>query len=588
MVLLKRLEDAERDGDNIIGVIGNVGLSNDGRGKFLLSPNSKGQSLAFERTYANNDIRPEDTSYIECHATGTQLGDITELNSIASYFSKHEAFPVLGSVKSNMGHLLTAAGMTGLLKVLLSMQHEMIPANINLKNPIKSDSNWKGDDGMIVKHTPWKDKKKQAGINSFGFGGTNAHMVVQNYLKQKDTNKAPKITTKLSPMNIVGMDAHFGSCNSLESFYHTIYNGDQQFKELPKSRWKGIDENEDLLKQYGFEEGTPPKGAYIEEFEIDLLRYKIQPKEAERLHPQQALLLKVADNAIKDAGLKEHQNVAVLVAMDTELAIHQYVARWDVEWQVKEALANIDHKLDEAAIAELIQLAKKGIYHKEDKTAPSEFTSFIGNLIACRVSALWDFSGPAFTISCGENSVFKALEVAQNMLSLGEVDAVVVGAVDFSGGFENVLLRNKEHSINTSKEPSCSFNSKNEGWLIGEGAGAVVLKKNTPEKNEKVYAVIDEITDFNIEKTFDYIELAATGISSQDKYEHNRILERDSERPLALGSVKANIGHTFAASGMASLIKTSLCMYHRFIPGIPNWKKPESDAFQKNQPPLVN
>ena len=184
MVLLKRLEDAEKDGDHIIGVIGGIGLSNDGRGKFLLSPNPKGQNLAFERTYANNDISPNDTSYIECHATGTPLGDKTELNSIANYFSTHNTRPLLGSVKSNMGHLLTAAGMTGLLKVLLAMQHEVIPPNINLKDPITSDSNWKGKERMITKHTPWTDKKKQAGINSFGFGGTNAHMVVQNYLGQ--------------------------------------------------------------------------------------------------------------------------------------------------------------------------------------------------------------------------------------------------------------------------------------------------------------------------------------------------------------------------------------------------------------------
>ncbi|MFT5914694.1 MAG: PfaB family protein [Bacteroidia bacterium] len=581
MVLLKRLEDAERDGDNIIGVIGGVGLSNDGRGKFLLSPNPKGQNLAFERTYSNNDISPNDTSYIECHATGTPLGDTTELNSIANYFSKHEANPLLGSVKSNMGHLLTVAGMTGLLKVLLAMQHQVIPPNINLTNPIKSDSNWEGSNGMITNHTPWKDEKKQAGINSFGFGGTNAHMVVQNYLGQENDNLQADKPVQLQPMAVVGMDAHFGSCENLESFYQAIYNGEQQFNPLPKNRWKGVDANTSLLKKYGFKDGIASKGAYIEDFEIDLLRYKIQPKEAEHLQPQQALLLKVADNAIKDAGLEEHENVAVLVAMETELAIHQCLSRWDVEWQVKEALESAGLELAEDETAELIRLVKKGIYHREGKPTPSEFTSFIGNLMASRISALWDFSGPSFTVSCGENSVFKALEIAQNMLSLGEVDAVVVGAVDFSGGLENVLLRQKVHATNSNTNPSCSFNVGNEGWMIGEGAGAVVLKKNNVEKHDKVYTVIDEIGAINTQKLFDYIELSATGISAQDEYEQGELLKKTSSKATALGTVKSNIGHTFAASGMASLIKTALCMHHRFIPGIPNWKAPKNTNFQK-------
>jgi PfaB family protein len=582
MVLLKRLEDAERDGDQILGIIGGIGLSNDGRGKFLLSPNPKGQNLAFERAYTNKDISPNDTSYIECHATGTPLGDITELNSIASYFAINNAGPLLGSVKSNMGHLLTAAGMTGLLKVLLAMQHEVIPPNINLTNPITSDSIWKGSDRMIVKHTYWKNKHKQAGINSFGFGGTNAHMVVQNYLgRNNDDNQSNKFVN-LQSMAVIGMDVHFGGCENLESFYNTIYNGHQQFNALPRNRWKGMEANTSLLKKYGFENGVAPKGAYIEEFEIDLLRYKIQPKEAELLQPQQALLLKVADNAIKDAGLQEHQNVAVLVAMETELAIHQCLSRWDVEWQVEEALANVGLDLEEEEVAELIQLTKKAIYHREGKTAPSEFTSFIGNLMASRISALWDFSGASFTVSCGENSVFKALEIAQNMLSLGEVDAVVVGAVDFSGGLENVLLRQKQHRANTKNKPSFSFNEENEGWMIGEGAGAVVLVNNVAEKNEKVYTVIDEIGTVNVPKSLDYLELAATGIPSQDRFEQDKLLKNNSNSSIALGTVKSNIGNTFAASGMAGLIKTALCMYYRFIPGVPNWTAPKNEDFLKS------
>jgi len=583
MVVLKRLEDAEKDGDKILGVIGGIGLSNDGRGKFLLSPNPKGQQLAFDRAYDGNQIKAKDTSYLECHATGTPLGDVTELNSISDYFIQHGNKPLLGSVKSNMGHLLTAAGMTGLLKVLLAMQKEVIPPNINLKEPVLAENKFIGQPEMITETTDWNDKKKQAGINSFGFGGTNAHMVVNNYIKSKAKPKKKKATS-LQPMSIVGMDAHFGDCKNLSEFYGTIFYGKQHFRTLPKGRWKGFEDNKELLREFGLENGRAPKGAYIEDFEIDLLRYKIQPKEAETLEPQQALILKVADNALKDAGLDESQNVAVLIAMESELAIHHYLARWDVKWQLKSALEAANVTLTEEEHARLEELGKNGVYYREGAQTPSQHTSFVGNIMASRIAALWDFSGAAFTVSCAENSAFKALEIAQNLLSLGEVDAVVVGGVDFSGGLENVLLRNQKHPVNSSDNPSLSYNKSDDGWLVGEGAGAIVLKAKSSIVDEKVYGHIDQIGKAKKNNSAGYVELAATGINDQDKQELEQLIKYKPSATQALGSVKANIGNTYAASGIASIIKSALCVYHKFIPGIPNWQEPKNaNLFDKTK-----
>jgi len=582
MVLLKRLEDAERDGDNIMGIIGGIGLSNDGRGKFLLSPNPKGQQLAFERAYQQGEISPKNTSYLECHATGTPLGDVTELNSVADFFAMYDTKPLLGSVKSNMGHLLTAAGMTGLLKVLMAMQKGVIPPNINLTDPVTPKNNWDGTSKMITQLTEWSETEKQAGINSFGFGGTNAHMVVQNYQKNQSQAAAKFTPLAHQSMSIIGMEAYFGGCRSLDDFYDTIYHGKQHFRTLPIARWKGIEENTELLKRYGFPDGKAPKGAYIEDFEIDLLRYKIQPAEAERMHPQQSLLLKVADDAIIDSGLKEHANVAVLVAMETELAIHQCLSRWDVEWQIKDALKQSGIVLTDAEEKQLIKACKSSMYFREGKTAPSEFTGFIGNLIASRISALWDFSGPSFTVSAGANSTFKALEIAQNMLSAGEVEAVVVGAVDFAGGVENVLLRNREEAVNNSNKPSLSLQKGEKGWLIGEGAGAVILKRTKDLTNEKIYATIDKIGTNVKNQSVDYQEIAASGFAKEVEAEKAFLLKNNPSQKVALGSIKANIGHTQAASGMASLIKTALCLKYQFIPAIPNWKRPEQDFLAKN------
>lgn len=569
VVVLKRLEEAQRDGDTIWGVIGGIGLSNDGLGKFLLSPNPKGQRLAFERAYNFQDLFPHDTSYLECHATGTPLGDRTELNSIATYFEQYQTTPLLGSVKSNVGHLLTVAGMTGLFKVLLALQKGIIPPNINLNQAIQTQNQWIKDEHIINETTIWHGQ--QAGINSFGFGGTNAHMVVQKY-QQQSTQNTEKIA--LVPLSIVGMAVHFGTCSTLDDFYALVYNGSQIFTTLPKNRWKGFEANAALLEKYGFEDGKAPKGAYIKDFEIDLLRYKIQPQEAETLEPQQALILKVADRALKDAGIEEGQNVAVLIAMETELAIHHYLARWDSTWQIQQALKESGIQLSEEQEHRLIEQTKNGMYFRKGQQTPSQHTSFVGNIMASRIANLWDFSGPAFTVSCGENSVFKALEIAQNLLSLGEVDAVLVGGVDLSAGLEHVLLRNRQSAVNTKEKPSLHLNHDDQGWLLGEGAGAVVLKnsKNTTTK-DTIYAELTAIGSNLPSQQIAYQELATLDVQQPPKL----------NQPIAVGSVQSNIGYTGAASGIASLIKTVLCIYYRFIPGIPNWEQakaiPKLDSY---------
>src|SRR5689334_25443365 len=102
-------------------------------------------------------------------------------------------------------------------------------------------------------------------------------------------------SNSIGKIAIVGMDAFFGECNVLDAFERSIYDGKQHFIPLPPKRWYGIDEQKDLLKEYGLAEGKAPVGAYITDFDIDTLGYKIPPNEVEKLNPQQLLLLKVAD-----------------------------------------------------------------------------------------------------------------------------------------------------------------------------------------------------------------------------------------------------------------------------------------------------
>ncbi|AUB39174.1 hypothetical protein COO91_05166 [Nostoc flagelliforme CCNUN1] len=604
MMMLKRYSDAIRDGDNILATICGNGLSNDGRGKHLLSPNPKGQILAFERAYNEAKTSPKNIDYLECHATGTLLGDTTEFNSIETFFGQNQAAPLVGSAKANTGHLLTAAGMVGLTKVILSMSHGVIPATMNVSEPLTSENGTISADKIVRTATAWPNNNasiKRAAISAFGFGGTNSHLILEQGTTAESVESTPPVPpTKVA---IVGMDAFFGNCNGLDAFERSIYDGTQHFTSLPPQRWHGIENQESVLKEYGLADGKAPVGAYIKDFEIDTLSCKIPPNEIEKLNPQQLLLLKVSDRAVKDAKLQEGGNVAVIVAAETEFSVHQLQQRWNLSWQVKDGLLNQGISLPAEQLSQLETIVKDSIHQPVEI---GEYVSHIANIMASRISALWNFTGPAFTVSAGENSALKALEVAQMLLATGEVDAVVVGAVDLAGGVENVLFRSQFAPINTGVN-TLGYDQQANGWTVGEGAGAVVLKRYeaAKEDNERIYAVIDAMSFVQGNSTLsdalvkpdasaisnvckqafemaeiqptevNYVEVFGSGVPQEDEAEITGLLQAypkvGNGLHCALGSVKANIGHTYTASGIASLIKTALCLYYRYIPATPKW-----------------
>ncbi|NJM19359.1 MAG: PfaB family protein [Richelia sp. SM1_7_0] len=607
MLVLKRYSDAVRDGDRIYASIVGNGLSNDGRGKHLLSPNPKGQTLAFEKAYSEAQLNPKAIDYIECHATGTLLGDSTEFNSVETFFGKYGATPLSGSVKSNIGHLLTGAASASLIKVLLSMNKGIIPTTINITNPIGCEDNVISPSRIVTSPTNWHSKSasiKRAAVSAFGLGGTNAHTILE---QNKNTQTVePSFPLKSIKMAIVGMDALFGGCDDLDAFEGSIYQGKQHFIPLPSQRWHGVEKETELLKKYNLPDAKAPIGAYISEFEIDTISSKIPPNELEKINNQQLLMLKVAERALQDAGIKEGDNVAVLIATEAEFSVHQLQQRWNLSWEIKEGLNTGAIPLSSDKINKLETIVKDGIHQPVDS---SEFVSYLTNIMASRISSIWNFTAPVFTISAGENSTFKVLEVAQNLLTTGEADAVLVGAVDLAGGMENVLLRSNIATINTGVN-TLSYDQKANGWTVGEGAGAVVLKRHEVAKQENkcIYAVIDAIsftqknatkndlqsrlgsTDANAvnsacQQAFEmaeikpseisYLEVFASGIPQEDEAEINGLLRAypsgANKLTCAIGSVKSNIGHTYVASGIASLIKTALCLYYRYIPATPKW-----------------
>jgi acyl transferase domain-containing protein/NAD(P)H-dependent flavin oxidoreductase YrpB (nitropropane dioxygenase family) len=187
-VVLKRLADAERDGDQIYAVIKGVGSASDGKSLGLTAPRPEGQRNAVERAYRNAGISPAEVGLVEAHGTGTVVGDRTELGTLATVFVEHGAQPsscAIGSVKSQIGHTKCAAGLAGLIKTTLSLHNGIKPPTLHLSRP---NSAWDTAGNPFTLHaeaTPWAAPAEEriAAVSAFGFGGTNFHIVMSAYDK---------------------------------------------------------------------------------------------------------------------------------------------------------------------------------------------------------------------------------------------------------------------------------------------------------------------------------------------------------------------------------------------------------------------
>ncbi|KPN78632.1 beta-ketoacyl synthase [Shewanella sp. Sh95] len=188
MVALKRLDDAERDGDRIYAVIKGVGASSDGKFKSIYAPRPEGQAKALERAYDDAGFAPHTVGLIEAHGTGTAAGDVAEFNGLTSVFSKDNEqlqHIALGSVKSQVGHTKSTAGTAGVIKAALALHHKVLPPTINVSQPNPKLNITRSPFYLNTEARPWiqrsDDTPRRAGISSFGFGGTNFHLVLEEY-----------------------------------------------------------------------------------------------------------------------------------------------------------------------------------------------------------------------------------------------------------------------------------------------------------------------------------------------------------------------------------------------------------------------
>jgi len=616
LFLLKRTEDAVAHGDRIYGVIRGIGLANDVGGS-LLAPMSEGQLRAMRSAYHRAGWQPGDVDLIECHATGTPVGDAVEVASLKQLWSdvgRDGSHCVIGSVKSNIGHLLTAAGGAALTKVLLAMQNGTLPPTAGFSTPQSGMELDNSPFRVLASPTPWQRRgdgiPRRAAVSAFGFGGINAHLLIEEWLPTAAETLAFRPPPRLPPLGegvcslpqvvegdaiaVVGMDARFGRWQSLRAFQERVLGGDDAAAPTTPKAWHGAAQSK-WFRAEGVD-ATPFAGFTMDEVELPANRFRIPPREMEEMLPQQLLMLQTAAEALHDAGCCRDDNpsTGVFIGIALDLNSTNFSLRWALPEQVSRWTRDMGRELTPDELSEWTSALRTAA---GPPLTANRTMGALGSIVASRIAREFRIGGPSFTISSEESSGIRALEAAIRQLQNRELDQTLVGAVDLAGDLRAVLGQQAVRPYSRSGT-TAPFDAAADGAVIGEGACAVVLKRleDAERDGDRIYAVIrgigsasgeptassDETYRHALDKAYadagvsresiGFIEASADGTPEHDSGEAAALAswfasDAALARSCAVSSIKGDIGHSGAASGLASLLRGCLALYHEIIPG---------------------
>jgi acyl transferase domain-containing protein/3-hydroxymyristoyl/3-hydroxydecanoyl-(acyl carrier protein) dehydratase len=599
MVVLKRLDDAVRDGDQIYGVIAGIGLSNDVQGN-LLAPSSEGQLRALRSAYEQAGWHPTEVDLIECHATGTPVGDAVEFESLRQLWGPdgwQAGQCAIGSVKANIGHTLTAAGAAGLIKVLLALQETTLPPGANFSSPAQAQAYEESPFRVLTEPRPWlrhPERPRRAAVSGFGFGGLNAHVLIEEWVPEVSISRhvQPGLPSIDEPIAIVGMGAHFGPWNGLDAFARRVLGGDPT-REVSLPAWWGADEA-DWYHREGLPEGGIP-GFYLDALKIPIDAFRIPPKELADMLPQQVLMLDVAAAAVADCRFRRDQteSTGVFIGTGLDLNTTNFHLRWWLPARAREWARQLDLDLSHEEFDLWVESLR-------DSIAPplnaNRTMGALGGVVASRIAREFHIGGPSFMVANEEGSGLRALEIGVRMLRAREIDQAIVGAVDLAGDLRSVFATNhfRPYTVSGHVRP---FATDADGTMPGEGAAALILKRQSDalRDGDRIYALVRGIGASTaggadgsvpkvdayrraVDRAWDdasldhrplwYLEAHASGDPGEDQLEATAIrsIWDGTNLPHAVGSVKADIGHAGAAAGLASVVKATICLHAESLP----------------------
>jgi acyl transferase domain-containing protein/acyl-CoA thioesterase FadM len=409
MAVCKRLPDALRDGDRVLALIRGMGASSDGKSSSVAEPKKSGQVLAMRRAYAAAGIDPASVQYVEAHATSTPVGDAVELNALAEVFSARAAGapPIaLGSVKALIGHTGWAAGAASLVKVCRALGEKQLPPQAHFDAPNPDVDLARSPFAVLAAPQAWPRgaEARRAGINGFGFGGTNAHLIVEEFDPEIGVASIQASPSPASPsaLAVVGVGALFP------------WGGD--------ARRLCFSPDEIRLPA-----GKP-----------------VLPEVQEHMDRAQFLALTAAEKALGDLGDRWREmrdDIAVVLGVEGKTARSLAATQRIYVDFVRARLARL--RFEPAFSDPELLDCEEALAAAARSAPPSNPYSLPGlmpNVVAGRVAHFFDLHGPNLVVDAGPSSLLEALLVAERMLRRGECKVALAGGIAGNARPEAALM----------------------------------------------------------------------------------------------------------------------------------------------------
>lgn len=408
ILLLRRLTDAISSGDRVLGVLRAMGVSSDGKSPAINVPQSGGQSVAIRKAYQDSGIDVNTIQYVEAHATATPVGDAVEFQALRNSLPRDPSLPriELGSVKALIGHTGWAAGVASVIKICKAFEKRVVPPQYNYRSSGAEFALAGSQFNISVASQPWPGNvgrvPRRAAINGFGFGGTNAHLVLEEYNEPYHRNlcagvaSTPAESIKLA---VVAAASLFPAADRFDS-------------PAPTSQ-----------KQFARQSMPLPKGKML------------LPDVKDHMDPGQYLVLLMAErvfSALPESWkqLRRETGVAIGVESKTDRGVAAiqriFLDRLKRRFAEDSRGSSLAQAQRDAILSRLAEAIQRDVLPSGPYTLPG----LMPNVISGRVANMFDLNGPNIVVDMGQNSMFQAIRVAAEFLNHNDCKLVLAGGLN--------------------------------------------------------------------------------------------------------------------------------------------------------------